>query len=309
MFEGLQELFGTILVGGITLINFFFITWLVKLSYLKFRLSSLRKGDFESEYSFNKKIGRLSKLSIKKRILAYRNLVGPTVISGTLLIACYAIGSSVEDLNDTARIDKYDDPFSRWALRDDIDHKIDVLFDRKKKSLTPLGRGLALQTAYINQVNKTSGTYISGKKLIQNGSYVKKVLNSENVESFVSGAYYIAKNWTYNQTNYASEIRLISNRIEFSESGIRVSFLSSLVLLIVLLAREVLVRQKIHLSQVTMKLVISAIAINIAMFFTFYYNYRSVNKMHNERVFGYYIDHFNHAQIDIASGITQPWIN
>ncbi len=221
-----------------------------------------------------------------------------TLFAGILLITSFAIGTNIEDLSDNLRVEEGKFSLFKYILGNNNDYKVDVILDRKKKELTFLGVSLFQKPELVRKLNSTYNTNLRSGDLINSRQYVDSVLlyGSDDLNKFILGGYYLAKNWDYDRTNYFSELRLIENRIAFSQSGTRICFFLFLSFFLYYLVKR-MTRKKVS------RRFILFLTINFIALVIFPLNYKSVNEMYNERVFGYYVDHFSHNQIDIEAGI------
>lgn len=316
MFGAIQEIFGTISVGILTVYLGFYLHYYAKSTFI---LEECEKISLANYYR-----DKLKKINTANTTLALM-----------FFVLVYALGILTEsvtgNLDDTNIPKTYSPCYEKKILGSDEDFRFDVLFEKVKDTIikykyTFLGEYVFSHKDIVINILKVNNLDYSESI----DSLINEQFKSENpqkkTKDAVNAIYYKSKNWCYSQVpNHFQELEMIQNRIEFSRSiGLVIMFLIWPLILLtlwqgirILIINRNLSEMKFgrlndddyinsqlkkleYLNWLSKKNIILIVFL-IGLFFLAKTGYRVTEQNFDERVFGYYFSYIDDEQFEKKS--------
>lgn len=286
--EGLLDIVSSLSIGFVSL---FFLTFIYfNISVLFFGLSAQTFTKWLSQHSLRPRSG---------------------FIALFLIVLSYSFGQIIEDstdhLTDSSSDDQVHAPHPIWFLGTEYYHRLRTLCGIRNDSIYVNGLGKevliideitkdvldrvyedAIAVKFVNHIQKQKANQVPPKTTFIS---VAEADTSNSLKRFVSQVYYKCKNWCYKQPTYYDELERIQDRIDFSRSTFYVMYITSPILLILLIITVVknlsFSSHKIRrhrLIEYQTFVLISTIIFGIVSL----NGYRFSEVIFNERAFGYY---------------------
>lgn len=291
MLSSLQELFGSICVGLLTL---FYVV------HFYFHLTKLYNLDDEVKKTNRSHNGIWETYKTKIREFNTPN----TTLSILFFVALYAFGQIIEDVTDNLTdgdISKIEtiDSFVVPVIGPETELRASTLIENISKNsfeVKALGQHVLNNEQITSLLAKLDTLKLD---TILDGKIYESDSDRDLVKNAINTIYYQSKNWCYSEPTHFQELDLIQNRIDFARSTAIISIIA-LILSFWLCLVQVIVKSKRSSkdsagAKENFKWIINhnlRLLLFAALLFLFARGgYRITEKNFNERVFGYYYTH------------------
>ena len=213
----------------------------------------------------------------------------------------FGCGLIVQDLTDNLTDSEYGDNMVRAILGSEGEHRINALFRdeglsepsslwthvmaEREDAEGLLDRSYPDQRSEIREFMRSPSEFVSGDEPNAGSEHRDKV------QRYVNTLYYNAKNWTYLQTTYFSELEKVQRRIDFARSAFLVLFWGLIATILVFAATCYWVSGKMRVATAVV-MVVLVIGCRLTG-----QGYQHAERNFNERVFGYYYTHLHRLSL------------